>query len=106
MFITFCNMNGLCILFFSIKLPPISKGDVDDGKGININIGKGQDHNTKKSFSISRVQFDRRSELGTLGDMKVFFTYVTHPCDNQESNTQLVGYNIIHVKAIVHDSQH
>jgi len=48
-------------VFFSIKLPPTSKGDVDDGKGIVINIGKGQDQNTKKSFF--RVQFDRRSEL-------------------------------------------
>ncbi len=86
-------------VFFSITLPPTSKGDVDDGKGININIGKGHEHNTKKSFSISRVQFDRRSELGTLGDMEVFFTYVTHPYDNQKSNTQLVRYYIIHVKA-------
>jgi len=93
-------------VFFPIKLPPASKSDVDDGKGIDINIGKGQDHNTKKSFSISSVQFDRRSELGTLENMEVFFTYVTHPCDNQESNTQLVGYTIIHVKAIVHDGQH
>jgi hypothetical protein len=92
-------------VFFSIKLPPTSKGDVDNGKGIDINIGKGQDHNTNKFFSISRVQFDR-SELGTLGNMEVFFTYVTHLCDNQKSNTQLVGYTIIHVRAIVHDSQH
>jgi len=92
-------------VFFSIKLPPTSKGDVDKGKAIEINIGKGQDHNTKKSFSISRVQFDRRIEFGTLGDMEVFFTYVTHPCDNQESNTQLVGYTIIYVRAIMLDSQ-
>jgi hypothetical protein len=33
-------MNGLCI-FFSIKLPPTSKGDVDNGKAIDINIRKG-----------------------------------------------------------------
>jgi hypothetical protein len=76
-------MNGLCN-FFSIKLPPASKGDVDNGKAIDTNIGKGQDHNTKKSFSISRVHFDKRIEFGTLGDMEVLFTYVTHPCDNQE----------------------
>ncbi len=36
--------------FFSIKLPPTSKGDVDDGKSIDINIGKGQDQTQKNPF--------------------------------------------------------
>jgi len=95
----------VCICFFFNKIATYTKGDVDNGKAIDINVGKGQNHNTKKSFSISRVQFDRRSEFGILGDMEVFFTYVTRPCDNQESNTQLVGYTIIHVQIIMLDSR-
>jgi len=73
----------VCICFFFNKIATYTKGDVDNGKAIDINVGKGQNHNTKKSFSISRVQFDRRSEFGILGDMEVFFTYVTRPCDTK-----------------------
>jgi hypothetical protein len=46
-------------------------------KGINIGIGKGQDHNTKKYLSISRGQYDSRSDLRILGNMEVLSTYVT-----------------------------
>jgi hypothetical protein len=92
-------------VFFSIKLPPTSKGDVDKGKAIEINIGKGQDHNTKKSLFISRARSNSRNDLATPIDMEVFFTYVTHPCDNHEPNTQLVGYTIIDVGVIVSDNQ-
>ncbi len=98
------HINGLCF-FFTRKLPPIAKVDVEDGKGINTNIGKGRDHNTRKSLSISRVQFVNRSDSRTLGDTKVLSTYVTHPCDRWELNTMLMGYTTIDVKAIVVDSQ-
>lgn len=70
--------------------------------GIDTSIGKGQDHNTRKSLSISRVQYSSRSDLGTPGDM--VSTYTTHPCDSQELDTQLVGYTTIDVKGIVLDS--
>jgi hypothetical protein len=70
----------MCVLFIG-KLPPTTKVDVDDGKGIDTNIGKRQDHNTRKSLSISRVQFDSRSDSSTFGNMEVLSTYVTHPCD-------------------------
>jgi len=90
------------VLFIG-KLPPTTKGEMEDGKHIDTNIGKGQDHNTKKSMSIFGVE--SRSDLATLGDMEVFFTYVTHPCDNQELYTQLVGYTTIDVGVIVPNSQ-
>ncbi len=51
--------------FLTGKLPPTSKSEVEDGKHIDTNKGKGQDHNTKKSLSISRVKFDSRSDLAT-----------------------------------------
>ncbi len=41
-------------------MPLASKGDVEDGRCIDTNIGKGQDHNTNKSLSISRVEFNTR----------------------------------------------
>ncbi len=70
-------------LFFTGNLPPTSKGEVEDGKHIDTNKRKGQDHNTKKSLSISRVKFDSRSDLVTPRNTEVLSTYVTHPCDNQ-----------------------
>jgi hypothetical protein len=86
---------------FTRKLPLTSKVDVEDGKGIDTNIRKGQDHYTRESLSISRVQSNSRNDLGTHGDMDVLFTYVTHPCDSQELDTQLVGYTTIDVKVIL-----
>jgi hypothetical protein len=65
------------------RLPPTTKGEVEDGKHIDNNIGKGQDHNTKKSLSIFGAEFDSRRDLATLGDMEVLFTYVTHRCENK-----------------------
>jgi len=38
-------------------------------------------------------------------DIKVFSTYVTHPCDSHELDTQLVGYTTIDVEVIVLDYQ-
>jgi hypothetical protein len=48
------------------------------------NIGKVQDHNTNKSLSISRVEYDNMINLATPRDMDVLSTYVTHshPCDS------------------------
>jgi hypothetical protein len=46
-------------------------------KGINISIKKGQDHNTNKYLSISRAQYDSRSDSRILGNMELLFTYVT-----------------------------
>ncbi len=99
-------INGLCkyVLFIG-KLPPTTKVDVEDGKGIDTNIGGKQDHNIRKSLSISKVQFDSRSDSKTLGDMEVLSTYVTHPCDRWELYTMLTGYTTIDVKVIVLDSQ-
>jgi len=37
--------------------------------------------------------------------MELLSTYVTHPCDSHEPNTQLVGYTTIDVMIIVHDNQ-
>jgi hypothetical protein len=37
--------------------------------------------------------------------MEVLSTYVTHPCDNWDLDTQLVGYTIIYVKDIMLNSQ-
>jgi hypothetical protein len=68
--------------FYDSKLSPSSKVDVEDGKGIDTNIGKGQDHNARKCLSISRVQSNSRSGSGTPRDMEVLSTYVTHPCDS------------------------
>ncbi len=73
--------------FYDSKLSPSSKIDVEDGKGIDTSIGKGQDHNTRKSLSISRVQSNSKSDSGTPGNIEVLFTYVTHPCDSHELNT-------------------
>jgi len=86
-------------------LPPTTKADVEDGKGIDTNIGKGQDHDTRKPLSISTVQSDSRSDSRTLGDIEVLFTYVTHPCDRWELNTMLMGYATIDIKVIVLNSQ-
>ncbi len=41
----------------------------------------------------------------TPTDTKVFSTYVTHPCDSHELDTQLVGYTTIDVEVIVPDYQ-
>jgi hypothetical protein len=41
----------------------------------------------------------------TPTDTKVFSTYVTHPCDSHELDTQLVGYTTIDVEVIVPDCQ-
>jgi hypothetical protein len=92
-------------LFFTRKLPPTSKGEVEDGRHIDTNIGKGQDHNTKKSLSIFGAESDSRSDPMTPTDTKVFSTYVTHPCDSHELDTQLVGYTTIDVEVIVPDYQ-
>jgi hypothetical protein len=46
-------------------------------KGININIKKGQDHNTKKYLSISKAQYGSRSDSRILGNMELLSTYVT-----------------------------
>ncbi len=54
-------------VFFIGKLQPTSKSEVEDGKHIDTNIGKGQDHNTKKSLSISRVKSNCKSDPTTLG---------------------------------------
>jgi hypothetical protein len=77
----FRHINGLCI-FFSRKLPPTSKGEVEDGRHIDTSIRKGQDHNKKKSLSISRAESNSKSDLVTFRDMEVLSTYVRHPCDN------------------------
>jgi len=44
-----------------------------------------------------------KSDSKTLGNMEVLSTYVLHPCDSWELDTQLVGYTTIYVKAIVLD---
>jgi hypothetical protein len=79
----FWTHKWLLYVLFIGKLPPTTKGEAKDGKHIDSNVGKGQDHNTKKSLSIFGAEFDIRSELATLGDMEVLFTYVSHPCDNK-----------------------
>jgi hypothetical protein len=56
------------VFFLTGKLPPTSKGEVEDGKHIDTIKRKGQDHITKKSLSISRVKFDSKSDLVTHGD--------------------------------------
>jgi hypothetical protein len=94
-----------CVFFFTGKLPPTSKGEVEDGRHIDTNIGKGQNHNTKKSLSISKVEYDSRSDPMTLGDMEVLFTYVTHPYDHQELDTHLVGYTTTDAGLIVPNNQ-
>jgi hypothetical protein len=80
-------------VFFTGKLPPTSKGEMEDGRHINTSIGKGQDHNTKKSLSISKVESNSKNDLATLGDMEVLSTYVTHPCDNQEPDVGVIVPN-------------
>jgi hypothetical protein len=62
-------------------------------------------HNTNKSLSIFKVEFDTRITHQHMEDMEVLSTYVTHQCDNKEPNTQLVGYTTIDVMIIVHDNQ-
>jgi hypothetical protein len=52
-----------CVCFFTRKLPPTSKGEVEDGRHVDTDIRKGQDHN--KSLSISGVEYDNRSDLET-----------------------------------------
>jgi hypothetical protein len=98
------NTSMIFVFIFYSKLPPTSKSKVEDGKHIDANKGKGQDHNTKNSLSISRAKFDNMSDLVTPGDIKVLSTYVTHPCDNQEPDTHLVGYTIIDVGVIMPNS--
>jgi len=66
--------------FFIGKLPPTSKGEVEDGRHIDTNIGKGRDHNTKKSLSLYGVESNSNSDPMTPSDMEVLSTYVTHPC--------------------------
>jgi hypothetical protein len=91
-------------LFFIEKFPLTSKGEVEDGRHIDTNIVKGQYHNTKKSLSISGAEFDSRSDPMTPRNTKIS-TYVTHPCDSHELDTQLVGYTTIDVEVIVPNSQ-
>jgi hypothetical protein len=79
----FLTHQWLLYVFLIGKLPPTTKDEVEDGKHIDTNTGKGQDHNTKKSLSIFGAKFDSRNDLATLGNMEVLFTYVTHPCDNK-----------------------
>jgi len=92
-------------VFFIGRLPPTFEGEVEDGRHINTSIGKGQDHNTKKSLSISKVESNSKNDLATLGDTEVLSTYVTHPCDNQELDTHLVGHTTIDVGVIVPNNQ-
>jgi len=68
------NTSMACVCFFKGKLPPTSKGEVEDGRHIDTNIGKGQDHNTKKSLTISKVESNSKSDQVTLGDMEVLST--------------------------------
>jgi hypothetical protein len=86
-------------------LPPISKGEVEDGRHVDTSIRKRQGHKAKKLLSISRAKSDSRSDPTTPRDTKVFSTHVTRPCDNQERDTQLVGYTIVGVGVIMHDNQ-
>jgi hypothetical protein len=37
--------------------------------------------------------------------MEVLSTYVTHPCDSWELDTQFMGYTTIYVKVIMFDNQ-
>ncbi len=86
-------------------MPPTYKGEVEDGKHIDTNIKKGQNHNTKKFLSISKVEYDNKSNPMTPGDMGVLSTYVTHPYDDQKPDTHLVGYTTIDVGLIVPNNQ-
>jgi hypothetical protein len=81
------NTLMACVCFFARKLPPTSKGEVEDGRHIDTNIGKGQDHDTKKPLSIFGVESNSRGDPMTPTNMKVFSTYVTHPCDSHELKT-------------------
>jgi hypothetical protein len=94
-----------CVCVFYKKIAPTSKGEVEDGRHIDISIGKGQGHNIKKSLSISRAESNNRGDPTTLGNMEVLSTYVRHPCDSQKPDTQLVGFTIIDVGVIMLDNQ-
>ncbi len=69
-------------VFFTGYLPPTSKGEVEDGRHINTNIRKRQDHNTNKSLFIYGAKSNSKNDPITPGDVEVFFTYITHLCDN------------------------
>jgi hypothetical protein len=92
-------------LFFTRKLSLTSKGEVEDGRHIDTNIGKEQVHNTKKSLSIFGAESNSRIDPMTPRNTKVLSTYVTQPCDSHEPNTQMVGYTTIDVEVIVPDNQ-
>jgi hypothetical protein len=68
------HINGLCMFFLqeNCHLNPKLMW-----KGTNISIGKRQDHNTKKPLSISKAQYDGRSDSGIPRNMEVLSTYVT-----------------------------